>query len=244
MPRIDHPPRVALVTGAGSALGRACTARLEAAGFTTVGGWRTTEPPGERSVQFDTTDADEVAGAVATIERRWGPLHTVVANAGISHLDMALRVPPKRFRKVVETNLTGALLLAQAALPSMVRRRAGRIVLIGSVAGHAGVPGVSAYAASKAGLTGLARTLSAEVGVRNITVNVVAPGLLDSAVDRLVEHRPNSRIDDRWTDSTPMRREGRCAEVAAVVAFLASDRARSVTGTTISVDGGFAMGRA
>lgn len=244
MPRTDHPPRVALVTGAGSALGQACSARLEAAGFTTVGGWRSTEPPGERTVRFDTTDAEAIADAVATIERRWGPLHTVVANAGMAHLDIALRLPPERFRTVVETNLTGALLLAQAALPAMVRRRAGRIVLVGSVAAHAGVPGVSAYAASKAGLTGLARTIAAEVGVRGITVNVVAPGLLDSAVERLVEHRPNSRIEAAWTDSTPMRREGRCAEVASVVAFLASDRARSVTGATISVDGGFAMGRA
>lgn len=240
--RQEPPPRVALVTGAGSHLGSAVRARLDADGFVTVGGWRSTEPPGPRSLRFDTTDADEVDAAIATVEARWGPIHTVVANAGSAHLDLAVRLSPERFRAVVDANLTGAFLLARAALPAMMRRRSGRIVFIGSVAGHTGIPGVGAYAAAKSALTGLARSLATEAGRRGVTVNVVSPGLLDSAVERLVDHRPTRQIEATWIADTPARREGSSDEVAAAVGFLASDRARSITGATIAIDGGFGMG--
>lgn len=234
--------RVALVTGASGSIGSACVARLRADGFTVVSAWRTTEPAEGPAVRFDVTDAAAVAAAVAEVEERHGPIHVVVANAGWAHLDLAIRTPPERFRAVVDANLTGAFLVAQAALSPMLRRRAGRIVLIGSVAGSWGVPGVASYAASKAGLLGLARSLAREVGSRSITVNVVAPGLLDNAVDRIDGQRPASRVTTDWVAATPLRRAGTPEEVAAAVSFVASDRAGFVTGTLLPVDGGFSMG--
>jgi NAD(P)-dependent dehydrogenase (short-subunit alcohol dehydrogenase family) len=243
---VDGPApgtRVALVTGAAGAIGAACVQRLAADGFTAVSAWREAAPAGDGpAVRFDVTDAAAVEDGVAQVEREHGPIEVVVANAGWAQLDLALRADPDRFREVVDANLTGAFLTAKAALGPMVRRRRGRIVLMGSVAGFWGVPGVSSYAASKAGLLGLARSLAREVGSRSITVNVVAPGLLSNAVGRIDGDRPASGVTDDWVRATPVGRAGTPGEVAAAVSFLASDRAGFVTGAVLPVDGGFSMG--
>lgn len=243
MPPADPRTSVALVTGAASRIGAACLERLAADGYVPVAGWRSTDPGAVRSVRFDGRSADEVEAAVAEVEDRWGPIGIVVANAGIADLDLAVRATPERFREVVDTNLTGSFLLARSVAARMLRRRHGRIVLIGSVAGHWGVPGVASYASSKAGLVGLARTLARELGSRGITVNVVAPGLLDDAVERIEANRPTSGADAAWLAATPAARAGTAAEVAAAVSYLASARAGFVTGATLAVDGGVAMGR-
>lgn len=243
MPEDASRRPVALVSGGASELGTAIGAALDAGGHRTVLGWRSTAPdtPGP-AVRFDTTDEDEVAAAIDATEADHGPLEVVVANAGFAHLDLAVRMPAERFRAVVDTDLTGAWLLARAALARFLPRRSGRIVLVGSVAGLVGVPGVSGYAAAKAGLVGMARTLAREAGSRGITVNVVAPGLLDSGIDRIVAHRPTSAVDDRWMARTPAGRPGTAAEVASAVAFVASPAAAHVTGAVITVDGGFSLG--
>ena len=239
----DARTPVALVTGAAGAIGAACVRRLGADGFTAVSGWRNEPAVADGpAVRFDVTDEAAVAAAVAEVEAEHGPIAVVVANAGWAQLDLALRADPTRWREVVDANLTGAFLLAQAALPGMVRRRHGRIVLVGSVAGFWGVPGVSSYAAAKAGLLGLARSLAREVGSRGITANVVAPGLLDNAVTRLDEQRRSRGVTGDWVAATPLRRAGTPEEVADAVSFLASDRAGFVTGTVLPVDGGFSMG--
>lgn len=244
MPGADDTQRVALVTGAGSGIGGACLERLAADGYLAVGAWRNTPPaswPGP-TVRFDVTDGAAVAAAVADVEERLGPIHVLVSNAGMAHLDLALRVTPERFAEVVDTNLVGSFLLVKEVVAAMVGRRRGRIVLVGSVAGHWGVPGVSSYAASKAGLVGLARSLAREVGPRSITVNVVAPGMLDDAVERLDALRPRSPVPRHWVDATPVGRPGTVDDVAAAVSYLASDAAAFVTGAVLPVDGGFAMG--
>ena len=238
----DRRPRVALVTGASGAIGSACVRRLAVDGFTAVSGWRSTPPLEGPAVQFDVTDADAVRAAVEEVESTHGPIHTVVANAGWAHMDIVTRTDPEQFRAVIDANLTGSFLVAQAALGPMLRRRSGRIVFVGSVAGFWGVPGVASYAASKAGLLGLARSLAREVGSRSITVNVVAPGLLDNAVDRIDAERPARSVTTDWVAATPLRRAGTPDDVAAAVSFLASDGAGFVTGTVIPVDGGFSMG--
>jgi 3-oxoacyl-[acyl-carrier protein] reductase len=244
VPPADPPSEVALVTGAASRIGAACLHQLAGQGLVPVAAWRQTDPGVERSVRFDGRSAEQVEAAVAEVEGRWGPIGVVVANAGIADLDLAVRATPERFREVVDTNLTGSFLLARTVAASMLRRRRGRIVLVGSVAGHWGVPGVTSYAASKAGLVGLARSLAREVGGRGITVNVVAPGLLVDAVERIEANRPTSGADAAWLAATPAGRAGTAEEVATAVGFLASARAGFITGVTLSVDGGVAMGRA
>ena len=240
--RGPDPSGVAVVTGASGAVGRACLDALAARGHHAVGTWRTAPIDDVASVQLDVTDDDAVTAAMAAIEADHGPIDVVVANAGFAHLDLALRAKASDIRAVIDADLTGAFLTARAAATGMARRRYGRIVLVSSVAALSGVPGYASYSAAKAGMIGLARALARELGPRGITVNVVAPGLLDNAGPVLDEAHGARRITEGWVAATPVGRLGTLEEVAATVCFLAEPRASFVTGAVIPVDGGFAMG--
>jgi NAD(P)-dependent dehydrogenase (short-subunit alcohol dehydrogenase family) len=243
VPSTDDRPRRALVTGGTGGIGTACVERLRADGYEVVVAWRTTPPASGPAVQFDVTDAEAVAAGIEHVETTLGPIDVVVANAGWAHIDLATHVSPERFRDVVDTDLTGAFLVARSALRPMLRRRAGRLIFIGSAAGAWGVPGLSSYSAAKAGMAGLARSLAREVGKRNITVNVVAPGIIENGANLLIEaHKAGRATVDGWLATTPAGRTGTLAEVSAAVSFLASDRAGYITGAVLPVDGGFTLG--
>lgn len=227
---------VAVVTGGNRGLGHACAEALAAAGERVVVTWRTDPPAGPwPSVHCDVSDEASVDTAFDEIEREHGPVGKVVCNAGTAERNLAIRMTASSFTDVIATNLTGSFLVARRAAVSMVRRRYGRIVFISSVSALYGTPGVSSYAASKAGLIGLSRSLARELGSRHVTSNVVAPGLLENKVEAATGA-------DQWIADTPMHRVGTMAEAAAVVRFLCSERAGFVTGAVIPVDGGFAMG--
>jgi len=238
----DHPapPRVALVTGANRGIGLAIAERLVADGLRVVGTTRSAPPTtsgGIEWVTMDVTDDASVDAAFDWIEREVGPVEVLVANAGITKDGLALKMSTPDFATVLDTNLTGAFRVARRAVRKMVRARAGRIIFVSSVSGLIGQPGQANYAASKAGLGGLARSLAREVGSRSITVNIVAPGPVatemfaatDTAMAELIEA------------SVPLGRLAEPAEVAAAVAFLASGDAGYITGHTLNVDGGLGM---
>lgn len=231
--------RVVVVTGASRGIGRACVERFSALGdrvaaLSTSGA----APAGTLAVSADVADPAAVDAAFGEVESALGPCEVLVANAGITADQLAVRMGDDAWRRVLDVNLTGAFLCARRALRPMLRARAGRIVFMSSVGGFLGVPGQANYAATKAGLVGLARALAREVGSRAITVNVVAPGLVDTDMTKeLPEDRRAAMVAQ-----VPLGRMGSADEVADVVAFLASDAARYVTGAVLPVDGGLAMG--
>jgi 3-oxoacyl-[acyl-carrier protein] reductase len=234
--RADQGSRpLVLVTGGNRGLGRAIADRFAATGHRVVTTWNS-EPGGAHPQRrCDVRDARQVADLFAWIDEEHGDLDAVVSNAGYGYRDLTLHVSPERFRDVVDTNLVGSFLVAREAARRMVRRRAGSIVLVSSTAALVGPASIASYAAAKAGLVGLARSMAREVGSRRVRVNVVAPGLLENWA-------PISTAGPAWIERTPLGRAGTLEEVAAVVGFLCSPRARSVTGAVVPVDGGFAMG--
>jgi NAD(P)-dependent dehydrogenase (short-subunit alcohol dehydrogenase family) len=162
----------------------------------------------------------------------------VVVNAGVTHDGLAMRMSDSQWREVLSTNLDGAFFTARATMASMIRARSGSIIFVGSVSPFIGVPGQANYAAAKAGLVGLARSLAKEVATRSVTVNVVAPGLIDTDMTSEL-----GAAKETMAAMIPMGRIGQPSDVAGVVGFLASDQARYVTGAVICVDGGLAMGQ-
>lgn len=238
--------RVALVTGGGRGIGLATAHALAASGhLVAVCGRSASDPATARSlpdgalaVTCDVSDAASVDHAVGEVEDRLGPVSVLVANAGITADRLLLRMSEDDFTSVIDTNLTGAFRVVRRVAPRMVRNRWGRIVLVSSVVGATGQAGQANYAASKAGLVGLARSLARELASRAITVNVVAPGPV--ATDML-EALPVERRD-AITAAVPLGRVADPDEIAAAIAFLASDHARSITGAVLPVDGGLGMG--
>lgn len=232
---------VAMVTGGSRGIGLATALSLAADGHQVAVTSRT-EPadlPDELLwVPCDVTDGKSVDAAFQTVEEKLGPVGVLVANAGITKDSLVLRMSEDDFVGVVDANLTGAWRVSKRAVRPMMKARWGRIILISSVVGSLGQTGQANYSASKAGLLGLGRSLAREFSSRNITVNLVAPGPIET--DMLAELDEKTR--DAIVDTVPLKRVGKPEEVAAAVAFLASDAAGFITGTTIAVDGGLGMG--
>ncbi len=233
--------RVAFVTGGSRGIGLAAARALAADGHQVVVGSRS--KPDELDdnltwVQCDITDAGSIDGAFEEIESRFGPASIVVANAGITRDMLVLRMSETDFADVVDANLTGAFRVAKRSIRPMMKNRWGRIVLMSSVVGALGQAGQANYAASKAGLVGLGRSLAREFASRGITVNLIAPGPIET--DMLAA--AGEATIEAMVAAVPVGRIGKPDEVAAAVSFLTSEKAGYITGVTIPVDGGLGMG--
>ncbi|HEY5856191.1 MAG TPA: 3-oxoacyl-ACP reductase FabG1 [Aldersonia sp.] len=231
--------RSVLVTGGNRGIGLAVARRLAADGHkVAVTHRRATGPEGLFGVQCDVTDSESINRAFTEVEAAQGPVEVLVANAGITDNMLLMRLSEDQFASVVDTNLTGAFRCAQRATKGMQRARWGRMIFLGSVVAMSGVPGQVNYAASKAGLIGMARSIAREIGSRNVTANVVAPGLIDTDM--------TAEMEDRYIEmakqAIPLGRTGKPEDVAAVISFLASDEAGYISGAVIPVDGGMGMG--
>jgi 3-oxoacyl-[acyl-carrier protein] reductase len=238
--------KAALVTGASGGIGAAIARGLHAQGAAVVlSGTRREaldELAGELGarVHVCTADLREVAAAdelVANAEAAAGPLSILVNNAGMTRDRLALRMKEEDWQTVLDVDLSAPFRLARAAIKSMLKRRTGRIIQISSVVGATGNPGQANYAAAKAGLVGMSKSLAQEVGSRGITVNVVAPGFVDTAMTEMLDAAQRERL----VAAIPLGRMGRPEDVAGAVIYLATDEAGWISGATLHVNGGMAM---
>ena len=235
--------RVVLVTGGNRGIGLATARRLSRAGHRVAVTYRSHPPEGARAdrltcVCCDVTDPDSVSAAVGEVAERLGPPEIVVCNAGVTRDKLILRMTDEDFETVLDANLTGAFRVARQTARHMVRGRWGRIVFISSVSGLGGQAGQANYAAAKAGLIGLARSMAKELASRNVTVNVIAPGPIGTDMLAALDERQLDAIVSR----VPVGRVGTPDELAAAVEFLVSEDASYVTGIVMAVDGGVSMG--
>lgn len=240
---------VALVTGASRGIGRAIAEQLASLGATVVGTATTDSGAASitnhlsaagqgRGVALDVNDAARCQALVDEIQKESGKLSILINNAGITQDQLAMRMKDEEWDAVIATNLTAVARLSRAVLRGMMKARHGRIVNITSVVGSAGNPGQMNYAAAKAGVAGMTRALARELGSRNITVNCVAPGFIDTDMTKALNEQQSASI----LQQIPLGRLGSPADVAAAVAFLASPQAAYITGTTLHVNGGMYMG--
>ncbi len=231
--------RHVIVTGASRGIGAAIAQHFIDLGDNVVGMSRSgTAPAGcVKSFAVDVSDSASVNEAVKASIEALGPVEVCVVNAGVTRDGLAMRMTDEQWREVMATDLDGAFYTARATMASMVRNRQGSIIFIGSISPFIGVPGQANYGAAKAGLVGLARSLAQEVASRSITVNVVAPGLIET--DMTSDLGP---AKDQMLAMIPMGRIGQPSDIAGVVGFLASNHARYITGAVIASDGGLALG--
>lgn len=242
--------QIALVTGASRGIGRAIALELAGQGAKVVG--TATSDAGSaaisqylgelgegrgRGMVLDVNDAERCNALVAEIQKEYGGLSILVNNAGITQDQLAMRMKDEEWDAVIATNLTSVARLSRAVLRGMMKAKQGRIINITSVVGSAGNPGQMNYAAAKAGVAGMSRALAREIGSRNITVNCVAPGFIDTDMTRALDEQQVSSL----LQQIPLARLGQPADIAAAVAFLASPQAGYITGTTLHVNGGMYM---
>jgi 3-oxoacyl-[acyl-carrier protein] reductase len=227
------------VTGGNRGIGKAIAEAFVAAGDQVAITYRSGEPPaGVLGVKCDVTDPEAVDAAFAEVEQAHGPVEILVANAGITRDTLVLRMSEDDWGAVIDTNLSGSFRVAKRAAKGMLRLRRGRIIFISSVVGLLGSAGQVNYAASKAGLVGMARSLARELGSRSITANVVAPGFVETEMTEVLPEEKKAE----YRAQIPLQRYASTDEIASVVSWLASDGAAYVTGAVIPVDGGLGMG--
>lgn len=235
----SRPARSVLLTGGSKGIGRAIAEYFAAAGHKVAATYRSGDvPAGVLGVRCDVTDAEQVDAAFTEVEAAHGPVEVLIANAGITADNLMVRISDEDWDKVIQTNLTGSFRVARRAARPMMRARFGRLIFISSVVGLLGSAGQVNYAASKSGLVGLARSIARELGSRNVTANVVAPGFIETDMTAVLSEEQVKT----YQSQIPLGRLGQVADIAAAVDFLASDAAGYVTGAVIPVDGGLGMG--
>ncbi|MCO4856907.1 3-oxoacyl-ACP reductase FabG [Herbaspirillum sp. WGmk3] len=251
MSALNLQGQVALVTGASRGIGRAIATELARQGAKVVG-TATSEsgaaaiteylaalgPEAGRGAVLNVNDAEASVALVERVQKEFGALSILVNNAGITQDQLAMRMKDEEWDSVIATNLTAVGRLSRAVLRGMMKARTGRIINITSVVGEAGNPGQMNYAAAKAGVAGMSRALAREIGSRNITVNCVAPGFIDTDMTKALNEQQSAAI----LQQIPLGRLGAAEEIAYAVAFLASPQAAYITGTTLNVNGGMYMG--
>ena len=242
--------QVTLVTGASRGIGQAIALELGRLGATVIGTATSTEGAAKISAYLlaagcqgegallEVRDGAQVDALISQIEKTRGAVSILVNNAGITRDNLAMRLKDDDWDSVLDTNLKAVFRLSKAVLRGMMKARQGRIINVTSVVGHAGNPGQANYCAAKAGVTGMSRALARELGSRNITVNCVAPGFIETDMTRALDDRQKESL----LGGIPLARFGSPEDVAAAVAFLASPRAAYITGTTLHVNGGMFMG--
>lgn len=241
--------QIALVTGASRGIGRAIALELGAQGATVIG--TATSEAGATDIQkgldeagvagwgavLNVTDSGAAEAFVAEVEKKYGAIGILVNNAGITRDNLAMRMKDEEWDDVISTNLKAVFRMSKLVMRGMMKARSGRIISITSVVGEAGNPGQANYAAAKAGVAGMSRALAQELGSRNVTVNCVAPGFIDTDMTRGLADAQKEALQQK----IPLGRLGSAQEIAATVAFLASPAAAYITGETINVNGGMYM---
>lgn len=241
--------RTALITGASRGIGKACAQALAGEGHRVILTARSLDKLHETAagirnsgaetfvVEIDLSSRESIADAIARATKEFGRIDILVNNAGITKDGLAVRMKPADWEVVLQTNLSGAFYATQQVLPGMMKERWGRIVNISSVVGESGNPGQANYVASKAGLIGLTKSLAQELGSRNITVNAVAPGYIETDMTQGL----SAELKQKMIDLTPLKRMGTPEDVAAAVNFLVSEDAAFITGHVLDVNGGMYM---